>query len=57
MWDNSYADGDAEEDTPLDEEGVFSVFVTVLIVIGDTTSIWVSLPSMVDRWVFRLVFK
>ena len=49
-------DGDAEEDTPLDDEGVFSVFVTVLIVIGDTTCIWVSLPSMVDRWVCRLVF-
>ena len=45
-------DGDAEEDTPLDDEGVFSVFVTVLIVIGDTTSIWVSLPS-VDRFYYH----
>ena len=32
-------EGEAEEDTPLDDEGVFSALLIVVIVIGDTTSI------------------
>ena len=35
-------EGDAEEDTPLDDEGVFSALLIVLIVIGDTTSSLIS---------------
>ena len=35
-------DGDAEEETPLDDDGVFSALLIVVIVIGDTTSIFVS---------------
>ena len=35
-------DGEAEEETPLDDDGVFSALFIVVIVIGDTTSTFVS---------------
>jgi hypothetical protein len=48
-------DGEAEEDTPLEDEGVFSVFVTVLIVIGDTASILDPFVPMFPRLTFLLL--
>ena len=47
-------DGDADEETPLDDDGVFSALFTVVIVIGDTTSILV--PFVPPITLFNCLF-